>query len=54
MVELFFKPKNKPRVFSKGWSIELITNLKPLFSEGYHHYIINIDFYSKWTKLQPI
>ena len=41
------KPTLKPRALLEGWSIDLITNMEPVFSEGYHYCIIAIDCFSK-------
>ena len=42
---------NKPRVLLEGWSIGLITNMEPVFSEGYCHCIVAIDCFTKWPEV---
>ena len=43
MAEPSLRLADKPRVFLEGWSIDLIINIEPEISEGYCHYIVNIN-----------
>ena len=45
------RPTDKPRARLKDWSIDLITNIEPLLSKGYHHCIIAINCFSKWNEV---
>ena len=51
MAELSLRPTDKPKAPLEGWSIDLITNMEPVFSERYPHYIITIDCFTKWTEV---
>ena len=47
VVELFFRPTDKPKALLGGWSIDLITNVELVSLERYCHCIIAIDYLFK-------